>query len=118
MSNRQDKLKDLHGYLNEKFGPKSFVLADGYIFGGFKKKIHFDLFIGNENIGLKYPKPNLTKSKIDQLSIVIYELDTRFKYREYDTTPKSKYSIWEIDVTDFDKSEIEKFIKTIDKIYI
>jgi len=117
MNDKQDKLKQLNEHLNREFGAKNFELADGYIFSGFVKKIHFELFVDYDKIGLKYPKPNLSESKISQLSSIVFELDSRFKRRDYNTTPKNKYSIWEIDIKGFSESEIEKFIKAIGKIF-
>lgn len=117
MNKKQERLEQLHKHLNQEFAAKNFVLADGYIFSEFIKRIHFELFVDYEKIGLKYPKPNLSESKINQLSSIIFELDSRFKQRNYNTTLKNKYSIWEIDIKGFSENEIEKFIKKIEKIY-
>lgn len=117
MRDDKNKLEEIHSYLTKNFDNKGFGLRDGYIFSGITKQIFFDLFISSKSIGLKYPKGNISESKTKLLTQIINEIDTRFIYREYNTTPKTKYSIWEIDISSFENKDIVDLIIKIEKNY-
>ena len=108
-------LKDFNKELNELFDDQHFGFRDNYIITGINKSINFTIFITNENIGLKYPFKNISLKKIEALSILINEIDINFTHRKYSTTPNNKYSIWEVDIKNFNKNQIFNLIKRIKK---
>ena len=106
----QKKIDELHTHLKANFKSKEFGLREGYIYAGFTKKIQFELFLDYERISLKYPYPNISNEKLDSLNHIISELDKAFVYRTYNTTPKNKYSIWDLNIQDLSYSQIGDLI--------
>lgn len=112
--NKQQKIEELYNHLKDNFKIKNFGLRDGYIYSGFTKKIQFELFIHNDRISLKYPYPNISSKKIEILNYVIIELDNRFVYRTYNTVPKNKYSIWDLNINTLSYNEVGLLLISIE----
>lgn len=106
----QEKIEELYSYLKTNFKTKEFGLRDGYLYSRFSRKIHFELFIDYLKIGLKYPIPNITVEKFNSLNQCVCEINSNFTHRTYNTVPKNKYYLWEIDVSNLSYHEIGKLI--------
>ncbi|WP_338376460.1 hypothetical protein [uncultured Flavobacterium sp.] len=109
-SKNQEKIEELYSYLKTNFETKGFGLRDGYIYSGFSRKIHFELFVDYLKIGLKYPIPNISEKKFNSLNQCVSEINSDFIHRTYNTVPKNKYHVWEIDVSNLSYNEIGKLI--------
>lgn len=110
----QEKINELYYHLKANFKTKDFGLRDGYIYSGFSKKIQFELFVDYLRIGLKYPYPNISDEKFNSLNQCISELNNNFICRTYNTIPKNKYYIWEMDINHLSYNEIGKLIISLE----
>lgn len=92
-------LKELHKYLTDRFLGHKINYTKSYLFSKNLNPI-FDLFIESSKIGFKYPQKNPSPEKINELNQSLKEIfNERTIFREYNTTEKTKYCIWEIDMS-------------------
>lgn len=87
-----------------------------YIYSGINMPISFELFISEESIGLKYPKGNLQKEKIDAISTLLEKIKIgELKHRIYGSN-KTDWSIWEVSLKGVSKTEIPNLVKQLVKV--
>jgi hypothetical protein len=95
------------------------VAASGtYIYSGINMPISFELFISEENIGLKYPLGNLQQEKIDAINTLLSKVKIgEFKHRIYGSNT-TDWSIWELSLEGVSKTEIPKLVKQLVRVQL
>jgi len=108
-------LTELQDCLINHFPNNEINLGNDYIFSSDLNK-YFHLFIEKNNISFKYPEKNISKLNIKKIDKKLTNIfGNNIKYKPYNTTSETKYSLWEVEINNYLLSSYINIIKKLNK---